>query len=162
MAYWPLRASGRSTQGKQDVGPSPDACSRAGDAGGERKEILGATVARLTFWRIDPVWDLPDGSRQLAGYGGGNAAVVAENISNLGAEQFISVPELVLAGASDKEREALVPDLVISFRQQVVSKRLKLFLQSQEKLQIREFQDHPGRMGIHSLPPEMALLLSWV
>lgn len=75
-------------------------------------------------------------------------SVVAENISNLGAEQFISVPELVLAGASDKEREALVPDLVIAFRQQVVSKRLKLFLQSQEKLQIREFQDDPGISGL--------------
>ena len=70
-------------------------------------------------------------------------AVVAENISNLGAEQFISLPELVLAGASDNEREALIPDIVIASRQQVVSKRLKLFLQSQENIQIMQLQDDP-------------------
>ena len=68
-------------------------------------------------------------------------AVVAENISNLGSEQFITVPELVLAGASDPERTALVPDVVITFGQQVVSKRLKLFIQSLEKLELIELKE---------------------
>lgn len=85
----------------------------------------------------------------LAGMGKGNAqlqkileklpaVVVAENISNMFSEHFISVPELVLAAASETERAALHPDLLITFGQQVVSKRLKLFLHSLDKLEIRE------------------------
>jgi 2-succinyl-5-enolpyruvyl-6-hydroxy-3-cyclohexene-1-carboxylate synthase len=71
--------------------------------------------------------------------------VVAENISNMGSEQFVSLPELVLAGASDKEQAELAPDLVITFGKQVVSKRLKLFLQSLELMEILELQeDAPG------------------
>jgi 2-succinyl-5-enolpyruvyl-6-hydroxy-3-cyclohexene-1-carboxylate synthase len=69
------------------------------------------------------------------------AVVVAENISNMASEFFISVPELVLAGASAQERIALAPDLVITFGQQVVSKRLKLFLHSLEEPEVRELQD---------------------
>lgn len=68
------------------------------------------------------------------------AVVVAENISNLASEKFISVPELVLAGASAEERQMLMPDLVISFGRQVVSRRLRIFLQSQEDLEIMELQ----------------------
>jgi 2-succinyl-5-enolpyruvyl-6-hydroxy-3-cyclohexene-1-carboxylate synthase len=87
----------------------------------------------------------------LAGMGRGNpelmqvleqvpAAVVAENIANMPSDACISVPELVLAGASDGERMALEPDLVITYGQQVVSKRLKIFLQSREKLEVRELR----------------------
>jgi 2-succinyl-5-enolpyruvyl-6-hydroxy-3-cyclohexene-1-carboxylate synthase len=89
----------------------------------------------------------------LAGMGSGNpelmqvleqvpAAVVAENIANMGSDACISVPELVLAGASDEERMDLEPDLVITFGQQVVSKRLKLFLQSRVNLDVRELRDY--------------------
>lgn len=70
-----------------------------------------------------------------------NVVVVAENISNLSSEQFVSTPELVLAGASVKERTALTPDLLISFGQQVVSKRLKLFIQSLKDLEMHEVQE---------------------
>lgn len=70
-----------------------------------------------------------------------NIVVVAENISNLSSENFVSTPELVLAGASEKERAALAPELVIAFGQQVVSKRLKLFVQSLEDLPVQEIQD---------------------
>jgi len=70
-----------------------------------------------------------------------NVVVMAENISNLSSEHFISTPELVLAGASEKERTALVPELLISFGQQVVSKRLKLFVQSLKDLEIHEIQE---------------------
>lgn len=71
------------------------------------------------------------------------AVVVAENISNLNSSQFISTPELVLAGASEEEREALAPELVIAFGKQVVSKRLKLFLQSLDLPEIREIREGP-------------------
>ncbi|MCK4746039.1 MAG: 2-succinyl-5-enolpyruvyl-6-hydroxy-3-cyclohexene-1-carboxylic-acid synthase, partial [Bacteroidales bacterium] len=59
-----------------------------------------------------------------------HTVVVAENITNLPGEGFIAHPDLLLAGTSKQIRETLVPDLVISFGGQVVSKRLKLFLQS--------------------------------
>jgi 2-succinyl-5-enolpyruvyl-6-hydroxy-3-cyclohexene-1-carboxylate synthase len=69
------------------------------------------------------------------------AAVVAENISNLGSDLFVSTPELVLAGASDEELKALAPELLIAFGQQVVSKRLKLFLQSLKDMQVMQVQE---------------------
>jgi len=74
--------------------------------------------------------------------------VVAENISNLNSGQFISTPELVLAGASEEELESLAPELVISFGKQVVSKRLKLFVQSLESVDIREMQEGPGLIAL--------------
>jgi 2-succinyl-5-enolpyruvyl-6-hydroxy-3-cyclohexene-1-carboxylate synthase len=73
-----------------------------------------------------------------------NVVVVAENISNLSSEHFVSTPELVLAGASEKERTSLVPDLLISFGQQVVSKRLKLFVQSLKDIEIQEIHEGPA------------------
>ena len=71
----------------------------------------------------------------------GQVAVVAENISNLLSDQFVSVPELVLAGASPDELQMLQPDLVIAFGQQIVSKRMKLFVNSLEKAEILEIPE---------------------
>lgn len=102
----------------------------------------------------DPPFDLALAGKKimvLAGMGKGDqdlaraledlpVPVVAENISNLASEKFISVPELVLSGASAEQRKALMPDVVITFGQQVVSKRLKVFLQSSEDLEIKELQ----------------------
>ncbi len=59
-----------------------------------------------------------------------NVVVIAENIANLHSELFITCPELLLAGANERELKDLAPDVVISFGGQVVSKRLKLFLES--------------------------------
>ena len=56
-------------------------------------------------------------------------AVVAENLANMASEKFIGNPELVLAGASEDELRELMPDLVIGLGGQLVSKRLKNFLQ---------------------------------
>jgi len=58
------------------------------------------------------------------------SVVVAENISNLVSGHFVSCPELVLSGASEDERRAMAPDVVIAFGLQMVSKRMKLFVQS--------------------------------
>jgi 2-succinyl-5-enolpyruvyl-6-hydroxy-3-cyclohexene-1-carboxylate synthase len=69
------------------------------------------------------------------------AVVVAENISNKSSGLFISTPELVLAGALEEELKALTPDILITFGLQVVSKRLKLFLQLLTDLEIVELQD---------------------
>jgi 2-succinyl-5-enolpyruvyl-6-hydroxy-3-cyclohexene-1-carboxylate synthase len=68
------------------------------------------------------------------------AMVVAENIANLPGEGFCANPDLILAGTGEKERESLQPDLVISFGGQVVSKRLKLFLQSRPDLKHTEIK----------------------
>lgn len=67
--------------------------------------------------------------------------MVAENISNLTSEHFISTPELVLSGASESEQITLAPDVVITFGQQVVSKRLKLYLQSLDNLNVIELPE---------------------
>ncbi len=70
-------------------------------------------------------------------------AVVAENISNLDPSLFIAHPELVLAAATPEEREALRPHLIITLGGQVVSKKLKLFLQSLDPLRLWEVKSAP-------------------
>lgn len=60
----------------------------------------------------------------------GQVVLIAENIANLPGEGFISRPELLLAGLEEEKKAALIPDLLISFGAQVVSKRLKLLLQA--------------------------------
>lgn len=64
----------------------------------------------------------------------GQLVVVAENIANLSADDFISGPELVLADLDEEGQKTLAPDLLLSFGGQVVSKRLKLFLQALPEL----------------------------
>jgi 2-succinyl-5-enolpyruvyl-6-hydroxy-3-cyclohexene-1-carboxylate synthase len=66
----------------------------------------------------------------------GQVAVVAENISNLKSENFVSMPELILAGANEGEQADLIPDVVIAFGKQMVSKRMKLFVNSLEKAEV--------------------------
>jgi 2-succinyl-5-enolpyruvyl-6-hydroxy-3-cyclohexene-1-carboxylate synthase len=79
----------------------------------------------------------------------GQVVVVAENISNLISGHFISVPELVLAGAYPDELKELVPDVVVAFGLQMVSKRMKLFVNSLEKKEL-------------VLIPEEAEVLPWL
>jgi 2-succinyl-5-enolpyruvyl-6-hydroxy-3-cyclohexene-1-carboxylate synthase len=66
------------------------------------------------------------------------AVVAAENIANLPGSGFCANPELLLAGANADEKRAMAPELVISFRGQVVSKRLKIFLDEVEGLEHQE------------------------
>jgi 2-succinyl-5-enolpyruvyl-6-hydroxy-3-cyclohexene-1-carboxylate synthase len=83
--------------------------------------------------------------------------VVAENISNLSSARFISTPELVLSGVSEEELKGLAPDLVIAFGLQVVSKRMKLFVQSLEKVEILELSSGSAINSLlkeHADPPE--------
>jgi len=65
-------------------------------------------------------------------------AMVAELTANLTGRQCIAHPELIMAMAGEPEREVLRPDLLLSFGGQVVSKRLKHFLQSLPDLRHRE------------------------
>jgi 2-succinyl-5-enolpyruvyl-6-hydroxy-3-cyclohexene-1-carboxylate synthase len=61
---------------------------------------------------------------------------IAENISNLPSKKFVHHPELILSGAAPEELEQLKPDLVIGLGGQVVSKRLKNFLQSDPAIRL--------------------------
>jgi 2-succinyl-5-enolpyruvyl-6-hydroxy-3-cyclohexene-1-carboxylate synthase len=70
------------------------------------------------------------------------SVVIAENIANLPCDQFISQPELLLAGVEEDGAGGLIPDLLISFGGQVVSKRLKLFLQKLPDLVHVEIDGH--------------------
>ena len=69
--------------------------------------------------------------------------VIAENIANLHSDLFIAHPELLLAGATESELLELAPDVVISFGGQVVSKRLKLFLESVSSAVFLEIEENP-------------------
>jgi 2-succinyl-5-enolpyruvyl-6-hydroxy-3-cyclohexene-1-carboxylate synthase len=69
------------------------------------------------------------------------AAVVAENISNLHAASFVSNPELVLSGATEEERRALAPDLILAFGLQVVSKRLRQFAENCPDADLRSLEE---------------------
>jgi len=82
--------------------------------------------------------------------------VVAENISNLRSDFFISTPELVLSGANVAERKALTPDLVIAFGLQLVSKQLKLFIQSLEGVEFLELDGKPLNHDLFSEPAGLA------
>jgi 2-succinyl-5-enolpyruvyl-6-hydroxy-3-cyclohexene-1-carboxylate synthase len=62
--------------------------------------------------------------------------VIAENIANVRSRTFISNPELILAAAEEKTQVELKPDLLLTFGGQVVSKGLKLFLQSISELEV--------------------------
>jgi 2-succinyl-5-enolpyruvyl-6-hydroxy-3-cyclohexene-1-carboxylate synthase len=81
------------------------------------------------------------------------AVVVAENIANLPGEEFIAHPELTLAWTGPEERAGLVPDLILSLGGQVVSKQLRLFLQSLPGLEHRELPAG-GASVLGSLTPD--------
>ncbi len=72
-----------------------------------------------------------------------DGVIIAENIANLHSDLFIAHPELLLAGASESELLELKPDVLISFGGQVVSKRLKLFLESVNGADILEIKGDP-------------------
>ena len=63
-----------------------------------------------------------------------SVVVVAENITNLHSERFITRPEVLLGGAGENEQKELMPDLVIGLGGQVVSKRLKNLIQSDQSI----------------------------
>ena len=69
------------------------------------------------------------------------SVVVAENISNLLSGHFISCPELVLSGVSEEERRTITPDVVIAFGLQMVSKRMKLFVQSLGEVRLTDLPE---------------------
>ena len=84
------------------------------------------------------------------------AVVIAENIANMPSADFISNPDLLLAGANAEGLKTLAPDLVVSFGGQLVSKRLKLYLQSLENLEIWMLDGNPeeelNRLTGHDVP----------
>jgi 2-succinyl-5-enolpyruvyl-6-hydroxy-3-cyclohexene-1-carboxylate synthase len=71
------------------------------------------------------------------------AVVVAENISNLPGEGFIRYPELCMRVAGEDMKKNMEPDTVIGFGGQVVSKQLRIFLQSLEKTGYRHICCNP-------------------
>lgn len=80
----------------------------------------------------------------------GRVVVVAEHIANMPSEHFIAHAELTLAGASTEEKGQLAPDQVIAFGGQVVSKRLKLFIQGLKGVETRMLERDPGVL-LHEL-----------
>jgi 2-succinyl-5-enolpyruvyl-6-hydroxy-3-cyclohexene-1-carboxylate synthase len=71
---------------------------------------------------------------------------VAENIANLSSEQFISSPEVVLGSLEKDNVSSLEPDLVILFGEQVVSKKLRLFVQKLAIEKIKVLKEFPSEL----------------
>ncbi len=69
--------------------------------------------------------------------------VVAENIANFPSDIGIANPELILSTASEQEREDLSPEFVLAFGGQVVSKRLKLYIQSLSEVESMVIKGDP-------------------
>ena len=114
------RRSGRSIPGSQNVQGEPEQAVPASFPA-DRKILVLAGMG-LPDEKIRTGLERLVQCRQ--------SVVVAENIANCAEEGFCAHPELVMAGAGEDQRNDLKPDLLISFGGQVVSKRLKLFLQS--------------------------------
>jgi len=72
--------------------------------------------------------------------------VVAENIANLSSDLFIGNPELILGSMSDKEQGLLAPDLLLSIGGQIVSKKLKLMINSMKELKILSLENPPVKL----------------
>jgi 2-succinyl-5-enolpyruvyl-6-hydroxy-3-cyclohexene-1-carboxylate synthase len=69
----------------------------------------------------------------------------------MGSDIFIGNPELLLAGATEEERRELMPDLVIGLGGQLVSKRLKNFIQSAGDLKVIQPGGDPSAWIRHTL-----------
>jgi 2-succinyl-5-enolpyruvyl-6-hydroxy-3-cyclohexene-1-carboxylate synthase len=69
---------------------------------------------------------------------------IAENIANLPSKEFVHHPEVILSGATPEELGRLKPDLVIGLGGQVVSKRLKNFLQSDPAIRLLVPEQEPS------------------
>jgi len=76
--------------------------------------------------------------------------VVAENITNLHSDRFIAHPELLLHAAGGEELKKLVPDRVVAFGGQLVSRSLRLFLKEHPPGEIRILDRNPAA-GLRSL-----------
>ncbi len=76
--------------------------------------------------------------------GSSPVAVVAENLSNIPPGWAIGNPEPVLAGASEEELLALRPDLVVGLGGQLVSKRLKHFIQNSTGIDLLQVEGDPS------------------
>ncbi|MBN2699805.1 MAG: 2-succinyl-5-enolpyruvyl-6-hydroxy-3-cyclohexene-1-carboxylic-acid synthase [Bacteroidales bacterium] len=70
--------------------------------------------------------------------------VVAENIANIPSDLFISRPELLLGSLNDAGRQLLTPDLVLAFGGQVVSKRMRLFIQALREVPVKTTDCFPA------------------
>lgn len=73
-------------------------------------------------------------------------AVIAENLANLPADQFVVMPELLLAGAEPAGLRGLLPDLVITTGGAVVSKRTRLFVQGLKNVPVIATGSLPGTL----------------
>jgi len=119
----------REDQNREDVAESGGDHSLPESIGPDRKVLILAGMGQGTR-------EVQEALEQVADRG--QVAVVAENISNLHSESFVSVPELVLGLADPDELGELAPDVVVTFGLQMVSKQMRLFVHALDKADILE------------------------
>jgi len=62
-------------------------------------------------------------------------AVLAEHLANLSGKDLIHATDVAVAAISSEERVNFQPEILLTFGQQIVSKRLKLFIRSNQPLE---------------------------
>jgi 2-succinyl-5-enolpyruvyl-6-hydroxy-3-cyclohexene-1-carboxylate synthase len=61
--------------------------------------------------------------------------VLAEHLTNLSGEHLVQATDAVVAAISPEERTMFQPEILLTFGQQIVSKRLKLFVRANQPLE---------------------------
>lgn len=61
--------------------------------------------------------------------------VLAEHLTNLSGENLVQATDVVVAAISPEEKANFQPELLLTFGQQIVSKRLKLFVRAKQPLE---------------------------
>ena len=61
--------------------------------------------------------------------------ILAEHLTNLSGEHLIHATDVVVAAISPDERTSFQPEILLTFGQQIVSKRLKLFVRANQPLE---------------------------
>ncbi len=94
-----------------------------------------------------------------------NAVVIAENISNLKVPLFVSLPDLVL-GSIPIDSQALKPDLILSMGGQVVSKKMRLFVQQYDDVPVGVIDFFPAYLFeelvfTHKQESDYSYLMEW-
>ncbi|MFC2090162.1 2-succinyl-5-enolpyruvyl-6-hydroxy-3-cyclohexene-1-carboxylic-acid synthase [Bacteroidota bacterium] len=100
-----------------------------------RKKVL--IIAGMSFYTEEEKVML---DTLIYGY---EVSIIAENLCNLKNNKLVTAPELVLARADKNQKQQIKPDLIITFGGQVVSKRIRLFVQDYNDIPIAAFKQFP-------------------
>lgn len=83
--------------------------------------------------QLSPDEQISDLVKQLAKDSG--TAILAEHLTNLSGEHLIHTSDIAVAAISPDKKATFQPEILLTFGQQIVSKRLKLFIRANQPLE---------------------------